>query len=72
MSTDNSLIYDIRIDDYQRSVISSALLTYICEGGFQGRSSKGELEEAQALLNCISNQNGELEQGVINDLQPEG
>lgn len=71
MSTDNRATYDIRIDDYQRSVLASALLTFICEGGFQGNSPQADLEEARVLLECLGNQNGALEHEVINDLRPE-
>ena len=69
MSTGNRITYDVRIDDYQRSILASALLTFICEGGFQGRSSHAELEEAQILLHSIERQN--LTEGFVNDLLPD-
>lgn len=71
MSTNNRTTYDVRIDDYQRSILASALLTFICEGGYQGKSSQADLEEAGVLLDCLGNQNSTLEPESINDLTQE-
>ena len=70
MSTDNNMKYDFRINVYQKSLLSVALLTFITEGGFQGKASKEDLQEASELLTYLSDQDGHLEQGVINDLSP--
>lgn len=71
MSTNNRATYDVRIGEYQRSILASALLTFISEVGFQGRSPKEDLEEAQQLLACLGNEDGLLEQEGINDITPD-
>lgn len=71
MSTDNTSSFDIRIDSYQRSIIASALLTYIVEGGFQNKATEADIAEAHVLLESLKPEGSDLEQGVINDLRPE-
>lgn len=73
MSTDDKIKYDIRLDDYQRSILASALLTYICEGGFQNQATEADIFEAQLLLRSFGRDHSDqgLETGVINDLTPE-
>lgn len=70
MSTNNPPEYDIRIDDRQRRLLASALLTFITEGGFQGQAPKEDMEEAQELLACLDSKDCPLATDGINDLTP--
>lgn len=70
MSTDSTPEYDIRINDRQRALLASALLTFICEGGFQGQAAKADLEEAEELMACLNSPDAPLATEGLNDLTP--
>jgi hypothetical protein len=71
MSANDRKTYDLRIDDYQRRIIGSALLTYITEGGFQGQATKEDLEEATVLQSILGDQSHPLATEGVNDLTPD-
>lgn len=68
MQANNTATYVIRINERQRSQIATALLAYICEGGFQGRATPEEIKAAEELMSDFSVQNGKLKQGSIINL----
>lgn len=70
MSANNATTYDIRINDRQRALLASALLTYIVEGGFQNTATESDIAEAEELQAIFGNQDGLLEQEGINDITP--
>lgn len=70
MSLDTSESCIIKINDKQRAILTSALLTYICEGGFQNSATPEDIAEAQTLHMLFEKQNMNLAEGYINNLRP--
>lgn len=70
MSTNDAATYDIRINDRQRALLASALLTYIVEGGFQNTATEADIKEAEELQAIFGNQDSLLQQEGINDITP--